>query len=168
MFLEIARNLDGRQYNPIVVFYRAGWFCDHLQIHNIGAEFIHCRRSWDVSVLILGFRDDERTLPHLMDVLILSSISDGPPLSVVDAMAASKPVVAANAGGLPEIDIHELPGYLVPAGNSAALVENISILLRNRSLREQMPKKGREITLNGFSIKTMIKDYQTPHGERFS
>ncbi len=108
----------------------------------------------------LGFRNDIPEVLSLFDIYICSSLSEGLPLSVVEAMAASKPVVATNVGGLPEIVIDNETGYLVEPRNSAALAEKISILLQNKSLREQMGIRGRKITEEKFSLKTMIDNYQ--------
>jgi len=112
------------------------------------------------NIKLLGFREDVHKLLHLIDVFVLSSISEGLPLSVVEAMAASRPVVATDVGGLSEIVVPDQTGYLVEPGNAAALAEKILILLRNRDIREQMGKAGRKIAEEKFSLKTMINNYQ--------
>ena len=117
------------------------------------------------NVKLLGFRQDVHKLLHLMDIFVLSSTSEGLPLSVVEAMAASKPVVATNIGGLPEIVIPDETGYLVEPADSAALAEKLSILIKNEDLRQQMGEKGRNMAINKFSIETMIDTYQNLYKE---
>lgn len=112
------------------------------------------------NIKLLGFRDDVQKLLYLIDVFVLSSTSEGLPLSVVEAMAASKPVVATSIGGLPEIIIPNQSGYLVEPGNSFTLAEKLSILLRSKDLREQMGKMGRKTVEEKFSLETMIDNYQ--------
>ena len=120
------------------------------------------------NVKLLGFRDDVYKLLHILDVFVLSSISEGLPLSVVEGMAASNPVVATDVGGLSEIVVHGQSGYLVEPRNSAALAEKILLLLQNKDIRETMGRKGREIAMNKFSLKAMIDNYQNLYHELVS
>jgi len=112
------------------------------------------------NIKLLGFREDVHRLLHLIDIFVLSSISEGLPLSVVEAMAASKPIVATDVGGLSEIVVNDRNGYLVKAKNPSALAEKISVLIKNKELRIDMGKAGRKIVEEKFSLKTMIDNYQ--------
>jgi glycosyltransferase involved in cell wall biosynthesis len=120
------------------------------------------------NVQLLGFRKDVQELLRVIDVFVLSSISEGLPLSVVEAMASSKPVVATNVGGLSELVISGENGFLVPARSPEALAEKILVLLKNRDLRESMGKKGREIAQNKFSLDRMIENYQNLYDKLLS
>ncbi|UCE67742.1 MAG: glycosyltransferase family 4 protein [Candidatus Zixiibacteriota bacterium] len=117
------------------------------------------------NIRLLGFRDDIPKLLNLMDVFVLSSISEGLPLSVIEAMSASKPVVATDVGGLPEIVIPGKTGYLVKAGNADALAEKLAILLNDQPLREQMGNQGRKAVEKKFSLDAMIEKYQELYAE---
>lgn len=112
------------------------------------------------NVRILGFRDDVQKLLSLIDIFVLPSMSEGLPLSVIEAMAASKPVVATNVGGLAEIVIPDKTGYLVEAGNGNALAEKLLILLNDKRLRERMGEQGRKAVERKFSLDVMIDKYQ--------
>lgn len=120
------------------------------------------------NVKLLGYRADVPELLRLIDVFVLPSISEGHPLSVIEAMAASRPIVATNVGGLPEIVEDGLNGYLVKSENPSALAEKILVLLKNKNLREQMGKMGRKTVEENFSIKTMIDNYQNLYRELLS
>jgi len=112
------------------------------------------------NIVILGFRSDVSRLLSLMDVFVLSSISEGHPLSVVEAMAAAKPVVVTNVGGLPEIVDDGHTGYLVQPKNPSALAEKIITLLAQPDLREQMGERAAKSAEGRFSLDAMIQNYE--------
>jgi len=112
------------------------------------------------NVRILGFRKDVNRMLQLMDIFVLSSTSEGLPLSVIEAMASSKPVVVTNVGGLPEIVVPDRTGYLVEAKDAAALAEKIMMLLNDGALRKQMGEAGRRLVEERYSLQTMIDNYQ--------
>lgn len=117
------------------------------------------------NIRLLGFRKDVNRLLQLIDVFVLSSTSEGLPLSVIEAMASSKPVVATNVGGLPEIVIPDRTGYLVEPQNAEALAEKLEFLLENEALRNRMGRAGRKIIEEQYSLKTMIDNYQNLYEE---
>jgi len=117
------------------------------------------------NVKLLGYRSDVRELLQLMDVFVLASTSEGLPLSVVEAHAASKPIVATNIGGLSEIVEDDKSGFLVEPKNPHILAEKLLTLIRNRTLREEMGNYGEMVVRSKFSIDTMINKYQELYGE---
>jgi glycosyltransferase involved in cell wall biosynthesis len=120
------------------------------------------------NVKLLGFRDDVRTLLRIMDVFVLSSISEGLPLSVVEAMALSRPVVATRVGGMHEIVSDGSSGYLVEPADSRALAEKICGLLRDKKLRGRMGREGYRIAREKFSLQSMVDNYQKLYEELLS
>ena len=112
------------------------------------------------NVRILGFRKDVNRMLQLMDIFVLSSTSEGLPLSVIEAMASSKPVVVTNVGGLPEIVVPDRTGYLVEAKDAGALAEKIMVLLNDEALRKQMGEAGRKLVEERYSLRAMIDNYQ--------
>lgn len=73
------------------------------------------------SVRFLGFRRDVPDLLRAADVFVMPSLSEGLPLAILEAMAAEVPIVATEVGGIPELIRPGHTGWLVPAGDSAAL-----------------------------------------------
>ena len=114
----------------------------------------------DNNVKLLGFRSDVSLLLRVMDIFVLSSISEGHPLSVVEAMMAARPVVATDVGGLAEIIDNGKTGYLVEPKNPNALAEKLLALLQDRSKAEQIGARGREIANERFSMKSMMQSYE--------
>jgi glycosyltransferase involved in cell wall biosynthesis len=119
-------------------------------------------------VILMGFREDVKELLHVMDVFVLSSISEGLPMAIVEAMAASKPVVATKVGGLPELIVPDFNGFLVSPGDPSALANKIMVLLNDKKLREQFGARSKEIVENKFSLEKMIGKYQNLYKELLS
>jgi len=117
------------------------------------------------NVSLLGFREDVPELLYVMDMFVLSSISEGLPLSVVEAQAAGLPVVATDVGGLAEIVTDGESGYLVGPGDPDALAAKILALARDRDLCTRMGRAGRESAEQKFSLATMITNYQNLYTE---
>ena len=84
------------------------------------------RLGLEERVQLAGERSDVPDLLAGSDVFVLSSRSEGLPVSVLEAMAAELPVVASNVGGLAELVVDGETGMLVPPGDPAALAERPS------------------------------------------
>jgi glycosyltransferase involved in cell wall biosynthesis len=94
-------------------------------------------------VRVLGERQDVRTLLADSDVFVLSSRSEGLPVSVLEAMAAGLPVVASDVGGLRELVVEGETGLLVPPADPEALAAALQGLLADRALRRRLGAAGR-------------------------
>lgn len=113
------------------------------------------------NVKFLGFRSDIPSILEAMDVFILPSLSEGLPLSVLEALALQIPVVATNVGGIPEVIEEGVTGYLVPPRNPEALADNILSLLRHPEVAINIGRAGRRKMEKSFRLEKMIKDYQS-------
>ena len=95
-------------------------------------------------VELAGERHDVPRLLADADVFVLSTRSEGAPLSVLEAMAAGLPVVASAVGGVPEIVADGATGLLVPPDDAAALAAALEQLLADAALRRRLGAAGRE------------------------
>lgn len=93
-------------------------------------------------VRFAGPRPNLPNLHRLFDVSVLCSWSEGFPNSIVEAMAAQRPVVATSVGGIPDAVEHDHTGLLVPPRDAPALAAALERLLASRSLREEMGQRG--------------------------
>lgn len=94
-------------------------------------------------VFFSGFSEDIPALMNLMDVFVLPSYREGMPRSIIEAMAASRPVVATDIRGCREEVLEGETGYLIPVRDAAALAERIRRLLDDPGLRARMGEAGR-------------------------
>ena len=103
-----------------------------------------------------GFRNDvERLLPEL-DVMAMTSRTEGLGTSILDAFAARVPVVATAAGGIPELIEDQRTGLLRPVEDDAALAEAVLQVLDDHALRDRLVAGAHE-KLQGFTRQVMAR-----------
>jgi len=113
------------------------------------------------SVRFLGFRPDvERILP-VFDLVVLPSITEGLPVSLLEAMAAGRPVVATAVGGIPDLLRNGSAGVLVPPRSPEALSAAILNLISDPSLGAAKACVARREIETRFSLKTMVERYES-------
>lgn len=110
-------------------------------------------------IIFTGTRQDIPELMRAMDVFILSSISEGISLTLLEAMACELPVIATAVGGNSEVVIEGETGFLVPAQNPEAMSVKIIQMINNLEQRHQLGKKGRQRAENDFSLSRAAKQY---------
>ena len=107
-------------------------------------------------VVFTGFKADGLSYINVLDILVLSSLEEGFPRVILEAMLMEKPVVVSDIPGPSELVIHNETGYLVPAGRPDAFAGFLRRLLERPGLRAQMGKKGRERVVEQFSIERYV------------
>jgi glycosyltransferase involved in cell wall biosynthesis len=100
----------------------------------------------------LGFREDVPDLLSIMDVFVLPSLEEALGIAMLEAMAASRPVVATVVGGVGEAVIDGQTGFLVPAGDSEALAETTVKLLQDPVCRREVGRRARGLVEQNFTF----------------
>jgi glycosyltransferase involved in cell wall biosynthesis len=106
-------------------------------------------------LVFTGFRRDVDPIMDALDVFVMPSHMEGLGTIVMDALAARKAVVAAEAGGIPEIVEDGANGLLVPPKTVAPLADAVSRLLRDGELRRRLGEAGRRTVIERFSARAM-------------
>jgi L-malate glycosyltransferase len=114
----------------------------------------------DKHVLLPGFRADILSFIKSFDVFVMSSLFEGLGTSLLDAMALSKPTVASDTGGIPEVVAHGETGFLVPPRDARELATAISKLLKDPDRRERMGRAGLERVKRLFTADQMVEKTQ--------
>jgi glycosyltransferase involved in cell wall biosynthesis len=111
-------------------------------------------------VIFLGFLDDPAEFLSNLDLFLSSSISEGLPLSAIQAMAAKLPLLATRCGGYEELVTHQENGWLVEIGNPKVLAAAIELLAEDPELRTSLASRAKKHVLETFDISVMLKEYE--------
>jgi len=109
-------------------------------------------------VFLAGFRADAFELTKGCDLFVMSSIHEGLCTAIVDAMAASKAVVATAVGGVPEVVVDGETGFLVDPRDHRAMAARLVQLLRDESLRARMGAAGLRRARKLFTVERMVEE----------
>jgi len=112
------------------------------------------------AVRFLGTRSDVPEVLSLIDVLALSSHTEANPVSILEAMAAEKPVVATRVGSIDKAVQEGRNGYLVSPGSEEELAGRLIELLRDRTRAAAFGRAGRQHVLQHASIERMVAGYE--------
>lgn len=124
-------------------------------------------------VILAGFRDDVDQLLPDATVLVQSSYTEGMPNVVLEAMAASVPVVATDVGGTGELVVHGGTGMLVPPRDPHAISSAVLAMLADPMMRAAMGIAGHQRVRGGFTFAAQAQKYEAlfnemlaAHGQR--
>ncbi|HHT25635.1 MAG TPA: glycosyltransferase family 4 protein [Firmicutes bacterium] len=108
-------------------------------------------------VRFLGYRDDIATLLQCADIFVLPSYSEGMPLTVLEAMAAGKPIVATRVGGIPELIEHDVTGVLVEPRQPRILAAALHHLAQDPARRERLSRAAKTHVTTHFTDTEMVR-----------
>jgi glycosyltransferase involved in cell wall biosynthesis len=128
----------------------------------------------DQDVLFVGGRKDPEHFYPALDVVALTSRNEGTPLTLIEAMANARPVVATSVGGVVDLlgDVVEdgpyqvcRRGIAVPPGDQNAFVAALSRIIRDRSLRQELGDRGLEFVEVNYSKERLFEDIKGLYNE---
>lgn len=111
-------------------------------------------------VIFTGFRDNIHELMYVMDIYVSSSLTEGFPISLLEALAAERPVIATSVGDVPKIIMNGETGLSISPGNVNEIADAILILLEDSNLAGRLGKKGSELISAFYSIDKMVSKYE--------
>ena len=132
----------------------------HEALHEQAAELGILER-----VLFTGRRDDIPAVTAALDVAVLPSYREAQGLTILEAMALSRPVVASNVGGIPEMIEDGVTGLLVPPHDAPALAEAIVRLLRDHPFADMLARAGHDMVHERFCIELMVHAVEAIYDE---
>ncbi len=121
-------------------------------------KFMNVVRELNISdkVIFPGWRNDSAGVLSVMDVFILPSLTEGFGISVLQAMAVGRAVVATEVGGIPDMINHEKNGILIPCKNPDAILNAVQYLYLNKEKRLELGVSARKTVQEKFSPKKSI------------
>lgn len=111
-------------------------------------------------VRLVGSVPSREILPAF-DLYVHPSYYESQGLAILEAMAAGKPVIATDAGGVRDVVVHGRTGLLVPPGNPAALAEAVIRLAMDREEAARLAAEARERVRREYSLQAMLERYES-------
>jgi len=150
LFLDAARIVATARPATRFVIVGDGELRDELAAHarDLGL---------DEAVRFLGWRADLPAIYADLDVLALTSRNEGTPVSVIEALASARAVVATAVGGVPDLIDRPERGLLVPPGDVAALAAAIVGLLDDPERRARIGAAGRDAVFPEYDASTLVR-----------
>lgn len=119
-------------------------------------EQLILRTNLSSNFKLLGYQSDIPKILSKIDIYVQPSLWEGLCMTVIEAMAASLPVIASDVGGISESVINGRTGFLTPPKNPEILAKKIVHLIENPNLRKKMGEKGRKIVEEKYPLNKMI------------
>ena len=116
-------------------------------------------------ITFAGHRTDIPDLLACGDIFVLPTLGDALPTVLIEALAAGKPIVASNVGGVPEIIENGVNGVLIPPGDSSGLADACLQLLKNREQASQMILAGSQTVWQRFNVDAQVKQLSNIYEE---
>jgi glycosyltransferase involved in cell wall biosynthesis len=116
-------------------------------------------------VVFTGRRDDIPAVTAALDIAVLPSYREAQGLTILEAMALSRPIVASNVGGIPEMVEDGVTGLLVPPHDSEALAAAIVRLLLDHPLADMLGRAGHDLVHDRFCIQLMVDAVEAIYDE---
>jgi glycosyltransferase involved in cell wall biosynthesis len=108
--------------------------------------------------LFLGYQQDVARFYDAMDALLLPSVNEGTPVSVIEALAAERPAVATRVGGTPDVVRDGVDGFLVDSAEPVELADRLAELALDPVRRAAMGASGRARVLERYAVGRLVDD----------
>lgn len=108
--------------------------------------------------LFLGYQDEVARFYDAMDAMLLPSVNEGTPVSVIESLAAERPAVATRVGGTPDVVRDGVDGFLVDSAEPDELADRLAELARDASRRAAMGEAGRARVMERYAVERLVDD----------
>lgn len=149
---------DGESREPIMSMAReAGIPFAAPGEKNPGAPLVFTSWRMDVDVVCAG-----------LDIICLTSLNEGTPVSLIEAQAAGRPIVSTRVGGIADVVLEGKTALLADLGNEDAFSDQLVEMVDSEQKRQTMSDAGRDFVLNKYGYKRLVKDMEKLYGELLS
>jgi glycosyltransferase involved in cell wall biosynthesis len=108
--------------------------------------------------LFVGYQENVARFYDAMDVLLLTSVNEGTPVSVIEALAAGRPVVATRVGGVSDVVRDGVDGFLAEVADVESLAARLAELAGDPELRARMGNAGRAHVVERYAVERLVDD----------
>ncbi len=159
MFLDVALDVLNNRERP-VRFLIVGDGEERNKLEEIAQRYnmLHPNTDFCKNVLFTSWiREVDQVLAG-SDIVALTSWNEGTPVSLIEAHAASCPVVTTRAGGVEDIVAHGETGFVSEPGDTNAFASNLKKLINSPDLRQSMASKAKDRVLSKYSYQRLCSD----------
>jgi glycosyltransferase involved in cell wall biosynthesis len=117
------------------------------------------------SCLFVGYQEDVAPWYAICDAVVLTSASEGTPVTIIEALAAGRPVVATRVGGVPDVVGEGETGFLVRPRDTHALAERLEILAGDPERGAAMGELGKQRVLERYAVDRLVSDVDALYRE---
>ena len=110
------------------------------------------------SCLFLGYQEDVAPFYAISDAVVLTSANEGTPVTIIEALAAGRPVVVTAVGGVGDVVEDGVTGYLVDAGDADAMADRLAQLAADPSLAAALGAEGRRRVTERYAVSRLVDD----------
>ncbi len=142
------------QQQPEVLFVMVGDGPDRERLEKLSQEL-----GINKSVIFTGVRLDMPGVYASLDLLVQPSLKEGLPMTLLEALAARRAVVATRVGAVPRVILHEETGLLIEPADAPVIAQAVLRLLADENLRWRLGTAGHARVRDHFSVETMAKTY---------
>jgi glycosyltransferase involved in cell wall biosynthesis len=140
---------DGEMFEPIVA-----------QVKAYGLSYsVPAAENKNAQVIFTSWRKDIDTINAGSDIIALSSVNEGTPVSIIEALASGKAVICTDVGGIKDIMEDGVTG-IISSQNREDFSNKLTGLVNDTTLRKSIAEKGRATTLQNYSYTRLVNDVE--------
>jgi len=151
LFLRVVQNMSRVRQDVHFVIVGDGQCSPFIkeQIQTMGIES-HCS--------LLGWQKELKPIYDILDIVCLTSLNEGTPVSLIEAQACGKVVIATDVGSVRDIVFSGQNGHVVSLNDEAGFTHILLALLDNPEMRQKMGEHGRKFVLNNFGKEKLLRE----------
>lgn len=109
-------------------------------------------------LIFTSWRTDVDTVCAGLDIVALTSLNEGTPVSLIEAQAAGKPIVSTRVGGIADVILENKTAFLSDINDEAGFAKNLLYLVNDASLRKRFSNEGKEHVLSKYGYQRLVAD----------
>lgn len=129
-------------------------YCTSLQLGFSTPE----NPDYSQPIIFTSWRTDIDVVNAGLDIITLTSFNEGTPVSIIEAQAAAKPIVATLCGGIRDVVLENKTAFLSPVDNKELFIQHLEQVVNNADLRASMSEHGPAFAINRFGYKRLITE----------
>ncbi len=119
---------------------------------------VHTDKEHSQPLIFTSWRTDVDVICAGLDIIVLTSLNEGTPVSLIEAQAAGKPIVSTRVGGITDVVMENRTALLSDVNDVETFANNLQRLVEDEALRHSFSNAGVQFVINKFSYKRLVSD----------